>query len=292
MQSKGRSKPRFVALVGAVDGDVTTEVAIEIADRAGAGFDHFTVPNDLLDSLDADSEMGSDRILVILCTDFAGEDIPKSIKLLRLNRRRHSVRLVVNARLVEVSGGFALKCIGAGACDYLVRDSYNRKALQERLELIFWDKRLYVGYPGFKELDDIRAFAVFVATPYSTPWSDDYANGIKVAFDHLGVPCQLASDETFFRLLADNVARHIDNNTVVIANISSYGMGANANVFLEAGYSISARKKVILVRRRDDPSPLPADIQGLVNVEYINCADLALQLYFGFGGAKTKVQRR
>ena len=287
MKTPNNSDSKFVAVIGAEPGDVIEEVAANVAKRAGAEFSLFDLPDDMIDRLTEDPDLGFTKTLAILCTTFAGRSVLTSIRKLRQARKTRS-RVIVRATLVEESGDFALDCIAAGACDYLVRGSYRERELEARLARVLRATGQCAEHAKFRELEGLRAIAVFIATPYSLRGRDDYENGISAALGRLSIPHLLSTDEKLFRLIIDNVSRQIDDSTVVIANISSYGESWNPNVFLEIGYSINAKKRIILIQRDDDLTPLPADILGKFPVKYTNCADLALQLYFGFGGTETK----
>ena len=247
---------------------------------------------------------------VVIFGGLPNSKILKGIEKIRVEQaeRQQSARMVVCATDGEEVGPFALDCIEAGACDYLVTSALDRVKLEQRLMPAFHSGDPYVAYPAFRSLDGLRALSVFVVTPFAPPAMQDYYSGLKVAFERLGIAEQTADQEPLYTFLLKSIFKQINDSNIVVGNISSYGLAPNANVYLELGYAMATGKKVILVKRKPQlwtwgsprirsehkvgkgssrvaPSVgdgIPSDIQGIERLEYVNCADLALRLYFGF----------
>ena len=83
MKTPNNSDSKFVAVIGAEPGDVIEEVAANVAKRAGAEFSLFDLPDDMIDRLTEDPDLGFTKTSAILCTTFAGRSVLTSIRKLR-----------------------------------------------------------------------------------------------------------------------------------------------------------------------------------------------------------------
>ena len=74
----------------------------------------------------------------------------------------------------------------------------------------------------------------------------------------------------------------IANLTLPVRNTASW----NANVWFEVGYAWKADKPGLLFRHPTDNSRLimPSDVNNHIYFTYCDAIDLALQLFYGFGG--------
>jgi len=272
--------PNLAVVLGAPKEDPITEIVAAYCQRR---FFYYAKSvrkaSELIQLLKREPDLGKRRSLVVLCSGSARYSLTQSIRRIKKQRPK-AARIVIYATGLEEDGRFALDCIQAGACDYLVPGSYDVNQLQERLTLALESDTEYSPYPPFENLRSVRRLSVFVVTPFAALAADDYRSGIMVALKRLKIPYQRADDERLFTFLLSGICRQIDNHTVVICNISPFGRAPNPNVFLETGYAVATKKAVILAQRASNRK-VPSDLQGLERLEYVNCADLTLKLYFG-----------
>jgi len=295
----------LAVLVGGPPADPIAKIMSELAVQKNYAFERKGNIPEVISLMDDAKTSGNQRSVIVLC-GLTEVQILEGIQ--EIKRRKKCSRIIVCAMRIEENGRFPIRCIEEGACDYLVFNTYDPMILEQRIMLALLSQEPYVAYPPFNSLRGLRAFSVFVATPFAPAATDDYISAIKVALEHLEIPEQRADNERHFTSLLSGVTSQIENNSVVIGNITSYGSPANANVYLEIGYAMGVRKKVILLSKRTysgafdglyakdtrslgwsafSPNQfinesIPADIEAIERVQYFNCADLALQLYFGF----------
>lgn len=128
----------------------------------------------------------------------------------------------------------------------------------------------------------VKPNQVFVAMPYS--WdklnmSDVYEFGIKGALQELGYE-PLRADEVFLgRDLMCNICQHIQESPVGVVDISDW----NPNVLLELGMMYGWGKTVILLKYGQSDTHLPADLRGMLYLEYDSVRSLKAKLITCFG---------
>ncbi len=134
-----------------------------------------------------------------------------------------------------------------------------------------------------------RPQLVFLSTPLADGLYDHVEAAAPAAMDALGIGVRNPAEEpgtgsTIHLAVLDA----IDACDVVIANLrqkrSRDERGYNANVWFEIGYAWKANKPVLLFRHADDWLKRPSDVQNFYFHTYSDAIDLALQLFYGFGG--------
>ena len=273
-----RLAPRAAIAVGVLPDDPVKEAVEELAGFYGFKFYSFDALEGANEYIDSSTDMGTDRMFVLLCTKNLSEGLIEQ-HIAELIAVRESVQIVVYDLSGERSGDSVLDCIKAGAYDYLVYGSYEYEELKEQIKLAM---RKRPSHPPFKKVPRVEAGSyVFIATPYMYQDArDDYNDGITAALERLNISYLTANEEYWPSSLQGKVCEQIVGSTLVIANITRYGRCNNANVYLEIGYSMGKGKPVILVKGAKRHK-IPSDIQGLEYLEYSNPAELALKLYFG-----------
>jgi len=132
------------------------------------------------------------------------------------------------------------------------------------------------GQPGIwaRGLDDIeissftvqrRPPTVFVVMQFTPPYDELYRDVIKpVCEEILGVAVVRADDIAGPGLIIADIARHIVEANVVIADISV----RNPNVYYEVGFSHALHKPTILIAEK--PTDLPFDVSPFRILFYEN----------------------
>src|SRR6185503_15804600 len=102
-------------------------------------------------------------------------------------------QILIYALDIEWSGQLALSCIHAGACDYLVRGSYNTRQLEERIVCAIQQK---VPYAPYDHLPPVKKHSrAFIITPFGPLLARyDCEYGIVMALKSLDVE-PLRADE-------------------------------------------------------------------------------------------------
>jgi hypothetical protein len=221
-------------------------------------------------------QFGSRRTWIVLCTNALPGGIEQWIRELR-RLRRTVARILVYATDAETSGEFAIDCMEAGACDFLVHGSYTPSQLEERVVSAFYRQK---RFPVYKHLADLKGQRIFTITPFGSEAKKEYYAGVEPALNRLQVVHMLADEERHNKSLQQSIHDQIDESTIVIANITPYGNLVNGNVLYETGYAKAMKKKLILLFRKNS-GDVPADLAEDLRLEYINSADLALNLRYG-----------
>ncbi len=116
-----------------------------------------------------------------------------------------------------------------------------------------------------------------------TPFADDYKLLVQtlreVVEDRWGCQLFVASDRQYELRILDNVRLHMDQAHALIAEVSE----ANPNVMFELGAALSDRRGrpfVLLHNGAGDPKRgLPADLGGLIYLDYYDTGESSLQDY-------------
>lgn len=111
----------------------------------------------------------------------------------------------------------------------------------------------------------------FLMTPFDRARYGTIHDALRIAVeDHWHCQLFLASDRTYDQRLLDNVRIHMEQADAFLAEITA----ANSNVLFELGavFERLRGRPVVLLRSKDTPEDqrpkLPADLQGLLYVEY------------------------
>ena len=272
------SNPKAAIVVDGAPDHPVTDIVQELAKANGFYFSREDSRRAASQVLHKSPKLGSQTVFLLLCTEGLTESsIADAVANLK-DQRPDAARIVVYAQDGEWSGSLALDCIEAGACDFLVRTSYDRPQLMDRFS------RALLGlpaYPRFRNVASLtRGSSVFIVTPFAPDARQDCNSGISIALKRLGIDPFLADYELRPSFLQGSICEQIKERKLVIANISQYGGAANANVYFEIGYTRGQEIPVLLVRHRSQEK-VPSDLQGVEYLEYDTCADLALRLYFG-----------
>ncbi len=108
----------------------------------------------------------------------------------------------------------------------------------------------------------------------------EYLSAIRLVMDLLGLTVRRVDEIDPRPLdLRQRIHEAIGARSVLIAQVSAQ----TSNVMYEIGYA-DALNKDIIVLWRTGSSPIPAVLKGFVYVSYSTATELALKLFFGFGG--------
>lgn len=188
-----------------------------------------------------------------------------------------------------LSPGAALPSVPKRLLDCFMGDPFRPELFHRRI------KPILRGEPPYKPYKIVRPdktpapvpSTVFLATPFGDGLYKPFADAVEEVMAILQIDVknpQGASTAT----ITDAVIEDIDASDAIIANMrqvrSREQRGYNPNVCFEIGYAWKANKPVLLFRHVDDKIKRPADLQGLVFRTYDGALDLALQLFYGFGG--------
>jgi hypothetical protein len=108
--------------------------------------------------------------------------------------------------------------------------------------------------------------------PFSKQFEDHYYYGIRKPVEDCGFLCIRADKEYFVGDIMSWIQRHINESSVVIADLS----GASANVYLEVGYAWGVGKPCILLARRGEE--LRFDVSGHRCIYYDSIMELETEL--------------
>ncbi|NRF72091.1 cyclic nucleotide-binding domain-containing protein [Aquincola sp. S2] len=111
---------------------------------------------------------------------------------------------------------------------------------------------------------------VFVAMPYSMPWSREVEATISEACRNCGFQSDLAKDNDG-RMLVQDIWRSLTRSRIVVADIS----GSNPNVAYEIGLADALQREVILLTHSADT---PVDFQGSRLLTYAHSREGLLSL--------------
>jgi predicted nucleotide-binding protein with TIR-like domain len=271
--------PKTAIVIGKSCDDPVVEIVEKTAEAHGFSTIFTNGAKGAVSHLKKYPELGKEMTLILLRSEFLrGVSIEQwTAELYR--HRTNAARIVVYALPGQDSGQLAMGCIREKACDYIVRNLYDLKQIEERI------RRAVNGEPPYGTIripyvkDGNKAFIV---TPFGPPLArDDYFSGIVPALKSLNIVPERGDEELQPTFLQRKICEQIDESGMVIANVSQYGAKrANPNVYFEIGYALGRGKPIIFVRRINEGS-LPADLNGIVYREYKNYTDLALCLYFG-----------
>jgi CheY-like chemotaxis protein len=169
---------------------------------------------------------------------------------------------------------------GDRVLDYLEKSSFDGEQLKRLVHLA--KKRFRIPrcfMTGGDCTKDIKAKPrqIFVAMPYSSSkWDMDdfYAAAIRPAIEECEyVP--LRADERFHSGgLMCNICRCIQESFLCVVDISDW----NSNVLLELGMMYGMGKTVILLKHKESAEEIPADLGGILYVDYKNVSTLKSNL--------------
>lgn len=274
------SNSKVALIIGTAAGDPVREIIKNLAERQNYYYKQTGVPAEAVNFLRGKTRLGVAETLILLDSQSVSRNssIVQCVSDLRA-LREDAAQIMVYALATEWSGRLALDCIKTGACDYLVRGSYDARQLEERITRAM---QRMPAYPSYEQIHGVRQDSyAFIVTPYGPPDArNDYHLGIAEALKDLNIRSQLAIERRRVISQQSKVCDQIDQSGLVIANISQYNLSPNANVYFEIGYAMGRKIPVILVQRADEES-VPSNIGGIEVLNYINCTDLALKLYFG-----------
>ncbi len=105
----------------------------------------------------------------------------------------------------------------------------------------------------------------FIVMPFGEPWSDCVLTDlIKPACSAAGFSCERADQAARVGDLAQGVWNGIMTAGLVIVEVSV----PNVNVFYELGLARAIGRDTLLLRQKDPPMLVPADIRGMLYCEY------------------------
>lgn len=113
---------------------------------------------------------------------------------------------------------------------------------------------------------------IFVAMPFNDEMEDVYVFGIQNPVQAAGFLCERIDMAVFTGDIVEQIKSRIQSSYVVIADLT----GANANVYLEVGYSWGINKKTVLVCKNVEE--LKFDVKGQRCIIYSNINDLNKKL--------------
>lgn len=179
--------------------------------------------------------------------------------------------------------------------DYCSGEFFRRSSFRWRLDKILKENKipynpfLLTRPKGGKVVPNPKS--VFLATPLDEDLYGPFYEGATAAMNAVGIKILSPVDEPGTTEINRAVLDDIDASDVVIANLrqkkSDDERGYNPNVLYEIGYAWKANKPVLLYRHVNDWIKRPSDIQASPFHEYCDAIDLALQLFYGFGGNGT-----
>lgn len=171
----------------------------------------------------------------------------------------------------------------ASRLQQIIQDNFTSKKLkidnsEELLINPIWDqKRIpitnHISDYSFNKLEDVGIKSeakpkIFVAMPFKEEMDDVYFYGIQESVRKLGFLCERIDFVSFTGDILERIKLKIDESKLVIADLT----GANANVYLEIGYTWGRNKLIIsLVRDSDE---LKFDVRGQRCLKYKRIIDL------------------
>ncbi len=236
------------------------------------------LPRDVLKTLRRSPAIGSERAAFLVCMDRRDSTIEEVVK--SLHRERPHAQIVVYADEAHDSGALALRCIGAGACDYLVQGQHSLDRIKHHL---FHGIKGRPAYAKFSDKLELRGQANlgFVATPYHPAALNDYYEGILPALEESGIKALLSREQVTPESILEKVRKQIDASCLAVVNLSTYHLAYDSpNVYFELGYALG-KCPVILILRERDKAIVPANLAGAQYISYCCYSDLAMQLHWG-----------
>jgi nucleoside 2-deoxyribosyltransferase len=147
------------------------------------------------------------------------------------------------------------------------------------------------GKQPYQRLCTAKPDTVFLATPLDDNLYDPFLQAARSALSPLHIKIRNPPDEPGAVSIPEKVRKAIDGSELVIANLTLIDRdnekGFNPNVMFEIGYAVKARKRVLAFRQFEDRLEIPTDIAGHEYHRYHDSIDLALLLFYGFGGPET-----
>jgi hypothetical protein len=265
-----RDVPTVAIAVGCDSACAALKVFEDQTVAAGFGFLQFELARDALRRLEDRPALGEKRTLVLLCTQRADQEIPARVAA--FSAARPHAEILVHAHAAHWSGQFAVDCLVANARDYFVAGIHDR-ILARQIGLAASGRPAYGSYT--EAIVHGRAFG---AMPYTPKHDTDWNSGIVPAMKELKMQPFRSTDELTMSPVPTLVERQIQVSALVIANISRYGSGANANVSQEIGHARALGKPCLIVQQCDEKK-IDTNLRGLQLLRYHSCADLAVQLY-------------
>jgi hypothetical protein len=241
-------------------------------------------PWKVLKALKHSPEVGSDRVVFLVCTSGKDSNVVDTVKCLHALRR--GGQILIYADEAHDSGELAMDCVRAGAWDVIVEGRHSLSRMQEHLFHAVAGKRIYAKFLSRLAVTKVPTrsrgkIRGFIATPYDPPALNDYYEGIVPALDAIGIEPFLSKQEVTTQSVLEKVRRHIDDSSLVVVNLSKYNHEHhNPNVYFELGYALG-RKPAVLILREGDSAVMPANLAGAQYVSYCCYADLAMQLQCG-----------
>ena len=227
------------------------------------------------------------RALVLLnwAQDFSRRDLDKLLSSGAAVVAHFSAGATISPRVV-------IENIPALLLDCCSEDTFDKNGFRRRIN------RILAGDDPYANIHLMTPERVVVQKPasvfLSTPLADELFEHVDAAappaMKALGIRIRNPAEEpetgtTIHRAVLDA----IDACDVVIANLrekrGKYERGHNANVWFEIGYAWKAKKPVLLFRHVDDRLKRPSDVENFNFHTYSDAIDLAMQLYYGFGGS-------
>jgi hypothetical protein len=171
--------------------------------------------------------------------------------------------------------------------------SFKEELFRERLDCILEGNSPYAPFNLTFPMGGAcpRPQSAFLATPRDEELYRPFYKGAVAALNTVGIQILNPAEERGTDEIKERVLRRIDECDLVIANLrlkkTDEERGYNPNVWYEIGYAWRANKPVLLFRHVSDWLKRPSDVQASDFQSYCDAIDLALQLFYGFGGHAT-----
>lgn len=252
------------------------KVIKEVLEKAGSSYQIASDYQQALDTIHS-----HDFFLVILDMRL-GDDPEGGVRLLndiaRYSPMTKAVILTGHGSIEQTKKVF--KKHGDRVLDYLEKSSFDGEQLKRLVYLArkrFRIPRCFITGGNCTKDIKTKPRQIFVAMPYSSSkWDMDdfYEVAIRPAIEECEyVP--LRADERFHSGgLMCNVCRCIQESSLCIVDISDW----NSNVLLELGMMYGMGKIVILLKHKESAEKVPADLGGILYVEYESVRNLKSNL--------------
>ena len=194
-----------------------------------------------------------------------------------------SARVVIDNVPLEL-----LDCCSADAWNV-----WEQTLFRKRMTRILGGRRPYDPFelksPSHKIVTSPR-FA-FLSTPLDHDVEVPFVDGATAALENLGIEVLNPAGRSGTGAIDDKVIADLEKSHVVVANLRKTAdegyRGYNANVWFEIGFAWSLDKPVLMCRYAGDRFKRPSNLQSFEFISYSGNVDLALQLFYGFGGHAT-----